>query len=115
MLVAPQAALASDTYGLGEAAALAFAYAALFGLLVLGCVAAMIRARSWRPLLMLPLSLGFSAVLIFAAVSLPLSVSPGIPALMLLVAAPLLALPLAWLVYRDLVRRDGRENAADRD
>lgn len=112
LLMAPQAALASDTYGLGEAAALAFVYAALFGLLVLGCGVAMIRVRSWRPLMMLPLSIVFSGVLIFALVSVPPSWLMGIPALGLLVAAPLLALPLAYVVYRDLARRSGPEDTS---
>ena len=104
LLLLPLPAHASDPYGFGEAALVLFAYVGLFVLHVVGCIVAMIRARSWRPALVLPLSIAFSAALIFILVSFDPEIFPRVVALALLAGAPLLAIPLAILLYRDLFR-----------
>jgi hypothetical protein len=109
----PLHAHASDTRGMGEAAALMFVYPGLLALLSLGCVIAMIRSRSWRPLLVLPLSIGISAVLIFALVSLDPDLPSSFAAFLFLAGAPVIAVPLAVLLYKHLLRADFYKEPVD--
>jgi peptidoglycan/LPS O-acetylase OafA/YrhL len=113
ILFIPRHANASDTHGMGEAAALMFVYPGLLALLASGCVIAMIRSRSWRPLLVLPLSICISAVLVFALVSLDPDLPGSFAAFLLLAGAPVIAIPLAVLVYKRLLRADFHKEPND--
>lgn len=100
LLLLPLTAQASDTQGMGEAAALMFVYLGLAALHLLGCAIAVFKSRSWRPLLVLPMSIGVTAVFTFALVSIDPKLPSGFAAFILLAIAPLLAILLSILLYR---------------
>jgi hypothetical protein len=102
--LAPLAAQASDTRGFAEAGFLLVAYAGALSILIAICLVAIFRTRSLRPLLILPISVVFAAALMFLSVS---AVPSGPFAFPLLVLAPVLAVPLALAVYRDLSHKHG--------
>jgi hypothetical protein len=100
----PGLAHASDAPDFGWILLAALVYAVALVLHVAGCALASLRTRSWRPWLALPLSIVFTAVLATLVGMIRAPEVLGMPTHWLLFPLPLVAIPLALWVYRDLVR-----------
>lgn len=100
----PGVAYASGAPDFGWIMLATLVHAVVLVLLVVGCAAASWRARAWRPWLVLPLWGVSTAVLAMLVGSIRANEVAGMPTHWLLFPLPFVAIPLALVVYRDLVR-----------